>query len=202
MAVISMSLIKELEKNGVWDSFRGEYDALHKRDRTYANSIVGCMELAHHLNSYEVPYFVIGGLAVAMYVHQVDHEGFLKWRGTDDIDLVVPNLDDGKKALVHCGYRFMNRYNAKEGSTGPIYNHVRDENGETIVAGLRTGVSDLPGRDITRELLKNVGRVDLWSIPVQVPAVRALTEMKKFANRAKDRADIKLLRIHYAGIKL
>lgn len=88
----SDKLIGHLKTNGQFDQFWRGYDGLRSRGkdgRAYANTIAGCMEIAHELNDKKISYCVLGGLAVAFHLRQKDNNAFLNWRGTSDIDLLA-----------------------------------------------------------------------------------------------------------------
>ena len=180
-----MDVLRKFEELGIIDDFLAEDKAIRLVDRPYANSIIGCLELSHRLNEAGNLYLIIGGLAVACYVRQVNYEGFLKWRGTNDIDILVLNKDYGERALRNCGYEFRQLLKNKGGAIGPIYVYAREDNGETLVVGLRTGIKSV-NKDITSYLLKNATKVDLWGVPINVPMIRDLVAMKRDANRPKD----------------
>ena len=201
---ISLPLVKYLTEHSQFERFMDEYETLHSRDekgKFYANTIAGCLGIAHDLNSQKIPYCIIGGLAVAFHIHQVDHDAFLKWRGTSDIDLLVQK-SAAEKILRDEGYAFRDVKRGKKGAMNGIYDYAKDDNGEHLVLGLREHIEDQSGKDITHKLLSGATNVDVYSIPVKVPMIRDLVDMKCFANRLKDRDDIKLLRSYYKGLKL
>jgi hypothetical protein len=132
-------------------------------------------------------------------VHQVDHDAFLKWRGTSDVDILVQKAH-AEKALGKMHYQFRGRMPEKAGAESGIYTYVKDENGETLTLGLREAVTDASKRDITERLLRTATTVDVYSVPVRVAFMRELIRMKQFANRPKDRGDIKLLKRYYPGL--
>ncbi len=201
---ISTSLTSHLETNNQFKGFWREYKSLHSRDSTgqkYANTIAGCMEIVHDLNEKKIPYCILGGLAVAFHLHQVDHNAFLKWRGTSDIDLLVAKKVVGG-ILRKNDYTYRQVLRGLKAAKQGVYDYVKDDNGETLVLGLRESIQNKKGKDITNKILNNSSLVDVYSVPIRVPMIRDLVQMKRFANRAKDREDIKLLRQKYKGLKL
>ncbi len=203
---LSMSLIKHLEDNSEWEHFRREYDALHgtgEDGKDYANTVAGCLEISHDLNHRNIPYCILGGLAVAFHLHQVDHDAFLTWRGTSDIDLLAPKNNDVVGVLNSNGYTYRNSKSGMRGVTGKgkVFDYVKDDNGENLIVGLRSGV-EVRGKAVTERLLGSHSTlVDLYSVPVRVPMVRDLIAMKQYANRKKDRLDIIELRKMFPGIR-
>jgi predicted nucleotidyltransferase len=124
----------------------------------------------------------------------VDPAAFQNWRGTSDIDLLVSNRDVAEKVLRHSDYNFKQTQNSKEGMIGRLYDYVKQDNGEITVVGLRTGLCDKSGKDITKRLLGHHAIVPVQGIGISVPRLKDLIEMKQWANRKKDREDIKTLR--------
>ncbi len=201
---IDLSLVKYLEDNSQLERFMGEYEELHERDeegKAYANTIGGCLGIAHDLNRKKVPYCIIGGLAVAFHLHQVNHAAFLQWRGTSDIDILA-DKKSAERTLREFGYDFREAQYGKAGAKSGIYVYAKDDNGESLSLGLRQKVEDKTGRNIAPKLLGSATVVDVYSIPIRVPMIRDLVAMKLHANRTKDREDIKRLREYYKGLKL
>lgn len=200
----SDKLIAHLRENRQLKRFRQEYRSLYDKNadsRAYGNTIAGCMEIAQRLDEEQIPYCVLGGLAVAFYQHQIDHEAFLIARRTSDIDLLVE-----RKAvegiLREEGYEFSQVRRGMKGAKAGVFDFTRISNGEHLVVGLRESVEDRKGRDITNKVLQHAGTVDVYSIPIRIPTIRELIAMKRFANRTKDREDIRLLKKLFRGLKL
>lgn len=201
---IDLSLIKHLAHNEQLERFMQEHDSLHNRDdkgKAYANTIGGCLGIAHDLNRKNIPYCIIGGLAVAFHLHQVNHDAFLQWRGTSDIDILA-NKKVAERTLGEFGYDFREPKYGKKGAKSGVYIYAKDDNGESLSLGLRQEVEDKTGRNIAPKLLGSATVVDVYSVPIRVPMIRDLVAMKLHANRAKDREDIKRLREFYKGLKL
>lgn len=201
----SVNLIKHLKENEQFDKFWAEYDSLHSRAQTkaYANTVAGCLEIVHDLNDRGIPYCMIGGLSVAFHLHQVNHDAFLNWRGTSDIDILAPKSAI-ESVLKANGYAYKQIRRGMPGARTGIFDYVKDDNGESLTLGLRQAVEDERDRDITGRLLGSLHStaVDVYSIPVRVPSIRELIAMKRAANRGKDRDDIKLLKAAYKGLKI
>lgn len=191
---ISLNLINHLQSKESFDDFLSEYNDIHERDPAYANTFAGMLELSRDLNHLNTPYLIIGGLAVASYLHQTDEEAFRNWRGTSDIDLVVPNRDLAERVLRKSGYEFRQIQNGKEGVIGRLYDFAKEDNGETTVVGYRQGICDSKGREITREMLNHAAVIPVHGVPIIVPKLKDLVYMKRLANRSKDRLDIKTLK--------
>lgn len=183
-----------MKKKETLDGFLSEYETIHKENPAYANTFAGMLEIARGLNELEEPYLIIGGLAVASYLHQMDSKAFENWRGTDDIDLVVPNKKIAEKVLRYADYEFRQAQNGLPGVGGRLYDYAKEDNGETTVVGFREKVIDKTKKDVTRKLLNHRAQIPVHGIRVSVPQLKELAEMKKWANREKDRADRKTLK--------
>ncbi len=191
---LSINLINSLTKSGTWEDFLNEYNGIHAKNPAYSNTYAGMLEICKGLNDLKEDYAIIGGLAVASYLHQMDDKAFQSWRGTSDIDLLVPNRDAAEKILLYSEYKFKQTQNSKEGMIGRLYDYVKQDNGEATVVGLRTGVCDKGERDITRKLLSHRAIIPVQGIGISVPQLKDLIQMKQWANRGKDRQDVKTLR--------
>lgn len=191
---LSMNLINSLTQKDTWEDFLSEYNTIHKKIPAYANTFAGMLEISKGLDDLKSDYLMIGGLAVASYLHQMNDQVFRVWRGTTDIDLMVPNRDIAEKVLRDSGYLYTGVQNSKEGMIGRLYDYVKQDNGETTVVGLRMGLCDPSGRDITHKLLNHHATIPVHGIGIAVPRIKDLMEMKKWANRNKDRRDIKTLK--------
>ena len=189
-----MNLINHLTHQGTWKDFLSEYNAIHQKTPAYANTFAGMLEIAKGLNDLGEDYLVIGGLAVASYLHQMNDQAFRTWRGTADIDLLVPDRDIAEKVLTYSDYHFSQTDKTKEGMIGKLYTYAKQDNGETTVVGLRTGLRDPAGRDITRKMLMHHATVPVYGVGVAIPRIKDLLDMKGQANRKKDRQDIKTLK--------
>ena len=190
----SVELIDHLEKVGSWNSFREEYQALHEKDPAYANTFGGMLEICRGLNIRETSYLIIGGMAVASYLHQADSHAFRDWRGTSDIDLMVPDKKLAEEVLNFADYKFRQTYPSKIGMKGKLYNYAKDNQGETIVVGLREGIVNSSGKDITNKLLNHAAIIPVHGVRIAVPQWKDLISMKRFANRKKDREDLNFLK--------
>ena len=193
---LSMDLIKHMERAGSWKDFRRDYDIIHdeKGNKSYANTFAGMLEISMGLDVLGEDYLIIGGMAVAAYLYQVDPQAFRNWRGTDDIDLLVIDKGIAERVLKSADYEFRGVLNNKPGVIGQLFDYAKEDNGETTVVGLRAGVADGTGKDITRKLLNHRAIIPVHGVQVAVPQLRALVEMKRSANRAKDREDIKTIK--------
>ncbi len=193
---ISMDLVNELRRQGQLEKFMKIYTKIHEgKDRKYANTILGCLEIAHSFNKKREPYLIIGGISVMTHLEQSDPEYIFKWRGTDDIDLLA-NKKKASGILMGADYKLKQPINNKKGAIGPVYVYAKEDNGETTVVGLRKGIS-LNKKDITRKLLENSTVGGLFSIPIRIPPVEDLVSLKRAANRSKDREDIRALKEFY-----
>jgi len=190
---ISEDLINHLEKVGTWEDFRLEYNIIHKKDPAYANTIAGMLEIARGLNKIKRKYLIIGGLAVASYLHQGDICAFREWRGTSDIDLLA-DKKIAESILKKADYSFAQTQKGKIGIIGRLYDYTKEDNGETTVVGLREKIMGENGRDITDYLLNHRSIIPVHGVHVSVPQLRDLVKMKRFANRKKDREDVKILK--------
>lgn len=92
--------------------------------------------------------------------------------------------------------------NRLAGAKTGVYDFAKDDDGETLVLGLREKIEDKSDKDITQKTLKHSATVDVYSVPIRVPMIRDLVAMKRAANRAKDRSDIAVIRKTYADLKL
>jgi hypothetical protein len=191
---VSMDLINYLTQRDTWNDFLSEYNAIHNKNPAYANTFAGLLEIAKGLSDLREDYLVIGGLAVASYLHQMDNRAFQNWRGTVDIDLLVPNRDAAEKVLLSSDYKYKQVQHSKEGVIGGVYDYVKQDNGESTVVGLRTGLCDTSKRDITRKLLNHRAIIPVHSVGIAVPQLKDLIQMKRWANRKKDREDIRILK--------
>lgn len=191
---LSTELINYLEEMGTWDSFRREYNKIHEKNPQYANTFAGMLEIARGLNVINAPYLIIGGLAVASYIHQLDNGAFRNWRGTSDIDLLVPDKKVAEGVFNSANYRFKQSQTTKQGMVGRLYDYVKEDNGEITVVGLRLGLTDKTGKNITNKFLNRSAMIPVHGVRVSVPQFKDLVYMKKWANRAKDRTDRNILR--------
>jgi predicted nucleotidyltransferase len=191
---LSVRLINHLNRKGTFNDFLSEYNTIHEKDPAYANTFAGMLEIAKGLGELGQDYLIIGGLAVASYLHQMDDKAFQNWRGTSDIDLLVPDRNVAEKILLYSDYHFKQVQHSKEGMIGNLYDYVKQDNGEPTVVGLRMGLCDKSKRDITRKLLIHQAIIPVHGVGVAVPRIRDLIEMKRWANRSKDRSDIKTLK--------
>jgi hypothetical protein len=191
---ISQELKERLKEKDTFEEFEEEYMAIHEWNPAYANTFAGMLEISRGLNIRGTSHLIIGGLAVASYVHQVNPEAFRNWRGTSDIDLLVPHKKDAEAVLNYAGYKFKQSQKTKPGMIGRLYDYAKDDDGETTVVGLREGICDKSGRDITSKLLDHKTIIPVHGIMVSVPQLKYLLEMKKWANRPKDREDRKTLK--------
>ena len=197
---LSIDLINYLEEKGTWDSFRSEYNEIHKKDPLYANTFAGVLEIARGLNTENIPYLVIGGLAVASYLHQVDNSAFRNWRGTSDIDLVVSDKKIASRILNSADYKFKQSQPNKQGMVGRLCDYVKQDDGEITVVGLRTGIRDKTGRDVTNKFVKNSAKIPVHGVQISVPKLKDLIYMKRWANRGKDKSDIRTLKKIFSNI--
>jgi predicted nucleotidyltransferase len=191
---LSIKLINHLTQQGTLDNFLSEYNTIHSRDPAYANTFAGMLEIAKGLCELKEDYLIIGGLSVASYLHQMDDMAFQNWRGTSDIDLLVPNRNAAEKILLYSDYKFKQTQHSKEGMIGNLYDYAKQDNGETTVVGLRTGLCDKSGRDITQKVLAHRAIIPVHGVRISVPQLKDLIEMKRWANRKKDREDIQTLK--------
>ena len=197
---ISIDLINYLTDKNTWNDFLSEYNDIHDKNPAYANTFAGMLEISRGLNIKNKPYLIIGGLSVASYIHQLDSNAFKDWRGTSDIDLLLPNKKDAESVLYSAGYEFKQTQNTKEGMVGRLYDYVKEDNGEITVVGLREGICDKRKKDITQKLVNQRAIIPVYGVRVAVPKLKDLINMKRFANRAKDRGDIKTLKVLYSNI--
>lgn len=197
---LSIELIKHLESRNTWKSFREEYDALHEKNPAYANTFAGMLEICRGLNIRNTPYLIVGGLAVASYLYKADNNALRDWRGTYDIDLVVPDKRLAEEVLNFADYEFRQKQPSKIGMKGFLYDYAKEDKGETTVVGLRKGLVNSSGKDITNKLIKRSEIIPVYGVRVSVPHLKDLVEMKRFANRNKDRIDLKYLRKFYKKI--
>lgn len=197
---ISQDLINHLKERNTFNDFLNEYKSIHNTNPAYANTFAGMLEISRGLNTRGIPNLIIGGLSVATYLHQVNPHAFKEWRGTSDIDLLVPDRKQAERILHNAGYEFRQIQNTKEGMIGRLYDYAKEDNGETTVVGFREGICDRSRRDITKKLINQRTIIPVHGVMVSVPNLKDLIEMKKFANRAKDRGDIKTLKALYNNI--
>lgn len=190
---ISKKLEKHLKKVKTWRGFVEEYNIIHKKKPSYGNTFAGMLELARDLNERNVSYLIIGGLAVASYVHQGSDKAFREWRGTTDIDLLA-SKKEAERALINADYEFGQAQRGKPGIIGKLYDYVKQDDGETTVVGLREKVQGRSGKDITNSLLNHKTMIPVHGVHIYVPRLKDLFEMKKWANRTKDRKDLKVLK--------
>ena len=191
---LSMDLIAHLEKKGTLRAFIDEYETIYSKNPAYANTFAGMLEISRGLNLAKADYLIIGGLSVAAYLHQFDSEAFGSWRGTSDIDLLVTDKNIGTRVLKSADYDFAQVRPSRIGMKGLLYDYTKEDNGETTVVGLRTGIMDKAKRDVTKKLLTHSAIIPVHGVRVAVPQLGDLIKMKKWANRKRDREDIASLK--------
>lgn len=199
---ISDKLKRYLEDSGDLKHFKEDFEKISrvtsKSHPKYADTLREFLELCLMLNEEQKDYVVLGGLATAAHIYAANPSEFILWRGTDDIDLLA-DKKEVEGIIRALGYEFRESVRRK-GAIGNIYDFVKDIDGTSVKIGLRGGV-EVMGRDFTQRLYRNASTVGVYSVPIKVPTLRDLVEMKRYSNRKKDRKDIELLKKLYGSLR-
>jgi hypothetical protein len=148
------------------------------------------------LNAAQVPYVVVGGLA--MLLHGID-------RVTGDIDLVVDlapgTATDLVNALTHAGYRPFAPVDPALLANATVREQWRLERGMEVFS-LWDTTNRRPTVDVLlacpvpfAELLNDSVTVTIGAVQIRVASVAHLIDMKQQAARPRDLEDVERLRV-------
>jgi hypothetical protein len=199
---LTIDLEKHLKSKGQLNNFLDVYNSIREKGcekRSYANSILGAIEIAHSLNESGIPYCFSGGLSVLFHLHQVDNNSFLSWRGTDNIDLLIQEED--KETIVNktcfLGYEYaaLNRVDTNKAYSKSKY--LKEEHGEISKLFLHNRIQDYNCKSLTKKVFEEYIPVNIFGVKVNVPMLKHIIQAKSDTQRRKDREDISLLKKAY-----
>ena len=133
------------------------------------------------LNSHEIRYAVVGGLAVSIYATP---------RATEDVDLLIANadIDAAVSALSGIGFRLAGRPMEVARGRLRIQRLIKTAGTDLVPVDLL-----LPQDAELAQLLNDASVVDWRGQPASVITVAGLRALKRLRGSTQDRADLEAL---------
>ncbi|MGV8168837.1 MAG: hypothetical protein ACP5N3_02165 [Candidatus Nanoarchaeia archaeon] len=165
---------------------------LDKLGKSYAHALHNLLELGLKMHKTQKKYAVIGGMGVLGHLFEHNPRFAIKWRGTDDIDILAKDdLSDLYKNMDLVKFNGQEKIDTSMIPDGRLYTYFKDnpwvDKAVKIQQRKTMSFPGRPGKDSSEVVLNNAKIVSLYGVPIAVASKEHLIESKTGIRTRKDK---------------